>query len=122
MSTTARRRRAAGVLAALALLAAPAAAQEGGQRRALLIGIDEYRSATLPPLRGAVNDTETVAHVLVTRFGFAPADVRTLTNAEATRSAVLAALAKLVQDAGPADSVWLHYSGHGAQVADQSGD
>lgn len=98
----------------------PAQASPEGMGRALLIGIDAYASRELPDLRGAGNDIELVANLLTTRFGFR--DVRMLRDAEATRSGIEQAFAGLARDAGPRDVVLVHYSGHGAQVADRNGD
>ncbi|MEE9279979.1 MAG: caspase family protein [Myxococcota bacterium] len=93
---------------------------EEGTRRALLIGINDYER--LPRLRGAVNDVETIRALLVTQFGFARGDVTLLTDGEATRAGILAAFEKLVTEAGRADTVYVHYSGHGSQVRDANGD
>ena len=111
-----------GALAALAASALPALASSPPVRRALLIGINEYATDAFPDLRGAVNDVETTERILTSRFGFAPADVTVLTDAEATRDRILAALAELADIAAPGDFVYIHYSGHGSQVADQNGD
>lgn len=100
-------------------LCGPAVAQEAsGTRRALLIGINDY--AHVPALRGCVNDTELVANLLRSRYAFT--DVRLLHNAAASRTGILAALRRIVADTGPDDVLHVHYSGHGSQVLDGSGD
>jgi uncharacterized caspase-like protein len=99
----------------LALFVAHATRAEG-TRRALLIGINDYQA--LPKLNGAVNDVENIQGLLVTRYGFPEAQVRTLVDREATRAGILAALEQLVEEVGREDTVYLHYSGHGSQVAD----
>ena len=91
-----------------------------GTRRALLIGINDYER--LPALRGAVNDAETIRALLETQFGFEAEHARLLTNNQATRAGILAALEQLVDEAGRADTVYIHYSGHGSQVSDANGD
>lgn len=96
------------------------AAGVAGVKRALLVGINNYRS--VPGLQGSVNDVETMREILVTRWGFAPANVKMLTDEAATRAGILAALEQLVQDAGPDETVYFHYSGHGSQVEDLNGD
>ena len=101
----------------------PAASQEGvsGEvRRALLIGIGKYQ--VLPRLPGTKNDIELVKQVLLTRYGFKEEHMRILKDEAATREGVLAALHQLVQETGPNDVVYIHYSGHGSQVKDLSGD
>jgi hypothetical protein len=105
------------LLGAGALLADPA---QAAGRKALLIGINEYMA--VPDLRGAVNDVELIRDVLVTRFGFQPGDVETLTDADATRDNMLAAFDRLAERSAPGDFVYLHYSGHGSQAQDTDGD
>ena len=60
--------------------------------------------------------------VLITRWNFAPANIETLLDEQATRANILAALNRLVGVAGPDDTVYVHYSGHGSQVQDLNGD
>jgi len=96
--------------------AAPAA----GVKRALLIGINHYQS--VPGLQGSVNDVETMREILTTRWGFAARNITVLTDENATREKMLAALNQLVQESGPEDTVYFHYSGHGSQVQDLNGD
>ena len=91
-----------------------------GIKRALLIGINHYQ--VLPTLNGSLNDIETMRQVLTTRWGFQSPHITMLTDQAATRAGILAALERLVQDAGPSDVVYVHYSGHGSQVEDLSGD
>lgn len=98
--------------AALAAAAAPASAAT----RALLIGIDAYRSA--PTLAGATNDVRDVAAVLARR-GVA---TRTLLDGAATRAAVIAAFRDLVAEGAPGDLLYLHFSGHGISIPDRDGD
>jgi uncharacterized caspase-like protein len=127
-------------LATVLWLPAPAAAQT---RRALLIGINRYHytadvvrrwEARLPrqpannaqradtarrddmsDLYGPLNDVESVRAVLVARYQFAPANVRVLRNAEATRDSILAAIRLLVEQAAAGDEILFFYAGHGSQ-------
>ena len=89
-------------------------------RRALLIGIGKYQ--VLPRLPGSKNDIDLVHQVLVSRYGFAENHIRIVQDEEATRAGVLAALNRIVKEAGPKDVVYIHYSGHGSQVQDLNGD
>ncbi len=111
-------------LSVLALLPAAfaqaPAAQPAAVKRALLIGINRYKS--VPELQGAINDVESMREILMTRWGFQARNITLLTDENATRAGIVAALNALVQIAGPADSVYFHYSGHGSQVQDLSGD
>lgn len=95
---------------------------EDTTRRALLIGINNYAAPDLPDLRGAVNDIVMMRHVLTTRYGFEPGNIKTLVDEQATRDAILSALGELVADAGSKDVVYIHYSGHGSQVKDFDSD
>lgn len=94
--------------------------EEPSGKKALLIGISEY--AHLKPLRGAANDVDLMASVLVGRYAFDQGNVRVLRNAAATREAILTSLAALVATAEPHDAIYVHFSGYGSQVSDQSGE
>lgn len=102
------------------VLALPSDRQDGGTKRALLIGINKYRA--VPKLQGSLNDIETMKRVLVSRWGFPEGNIRLLTDEQATREGMLNALNQFVSDTGPLDTVYIHYSGHGSQVADLNGD
>jgi hypothetical protein len=113
------------LLAALMLLAFPVwgqpprqagsparltAVNPAAQVRALLIGIDGYPN--VERLEGAVADTRDLAAVLA-RQGVS--DVTTLTEAMATRPAVLGALTNLIARTRRDDFVIIAYSGHGGR-------
>ena len=108
------------VVAAASLAVAKPTPPRVGVGRALLIGVNAY--AELPPLRGARNDVERLRALLLTRYGFDERHVRVLTDEAATRAGILAALSRLVDEAGPNDAVYIHFSGHGSQVRDLDGD
>lgn len=95
-------------------------------RRALLVGINDYSPAGAggPDLRGCVNDTLDMANTLSV-LGIVPATpgtMRILTDARATRSAILAGFKWLLKGAKKGDVLVFHYSGHGSQVADLTGE
>ena len=93
------------------------------QKWALLIGIDEYASDEVTDLRGTVNDVKLVETVLTTRFGFPQDHVQVLINSEATHGGIVQAVRNhLIANAKADDIVVLHYSGHGSQMRDISGD
>lgn len=101
--------------------AAPApAAPAASRRKALLIGINEY--VAVPDLRGALNDVDMMEELLVTRFGFREQDIEVIRDEAGTREGILAALDRLAQRVEPGDFVYVHYSGHGSQAPDASGD
>ena len=97
-------------VAARAFGAAPA-----GRRRAVCIGIDDYPTA---PLSGCVNDA-TLWRDTLAGLGY---DAKLITNGEASRLGMLAALGELVGSSRPGDSLVFQYAGHGTQVDDVSGD
>ncbi len=85
-----------------------------GRLIALLIGIDAY-PAPVPQLGGCVNDVTAFAEVLRGRVGEDALDLRMLTDAAATRAAVVGAMREHLGQAGPDDVALLYYSGHGSQ-------
>ncbi len=91
-------------------------AQSTSRKLALLVGVNTYTNF---PLTGCVNDVALQYYLLVHRFGFAPEDIRVVTDADATREGILTAFEEhLIAQAQPDDVVVFHYSGHGSQVAD----
>lgn len=84
------------------------------QKWALLIGIDCYPN--FRPLKGCVNDVMAMSQVLKESFGFPQDHVTVLTNEAATRSAMLEAMAALVEKVEQEDIVVFHYSGHGSRM------
>ncbi|WP_190399307.1 caspase family protein [Pseudanabaena sp. FACHB-1998] len=112
------------------------------RKRALLIGINQYDAKeevqTNPqnfsqnfsqgfnqnavtngwlPLHGCVNDVELQKELLIYRFGFAPQDILTLTDREATRSNIAEAITShLTAQTLPDDLVLVHFSGHGSRL------
>ncbi len=85
-------------------------------KRALCVGIDQYA----PPnqLGGCVNDARLWAKTLA-GLGFRS---NVLTDGEATREGMLAALGNLVGGAEAGDVLVFQYAGHGTQVRDLDGD
>lgn len=82
--------------------------------RALVVGIDAYPAPLT--LTGSVNDAEAVSAVLVEVLGFRREQVMVLTQTQATRGNILAALDSwLVRGSAPGSRVFLYYSGHGFQ-------
>ncbi len=117
-----QRHRAATTLLLASALISTAHGQSEPARHALLIGINEYTSPAILDLRGAVNDVTMVRRILLTRFGVAEQDIVMLTDEQATREHILAALDELAGRVGEDDFVYIHYSGHGSQVRDANGD
>ena len=90
---------------------------------ALLIGVDKYKSAEIRPLHGAVNDIRLMREVLIGKFGVPPSNITMLENEQATHKAIIDAIKdQLIAEAKAGDVVVLHFSGHGSQMKDVSGD
>ena len=92
-----------------------ALAQTSPRKLALLIGINQYSKNQ--DLTGCVTDVELQRELLIHRFGFAPSDVLTLSDRQATRQQIEAAfLHHLTEQVRPGDVVVFHFSGYGRQV------
>jgi len=108
-------RSAAGAAAAAA--GAADAAPGAGARRALCIGVDAYPDEG-DRLKGCVADERAWADALrAAKF-----EVTELTDAAATRDAILRGILELVSQAAPGDVLAVQYSGHGTFVPDLDAD
>jgi len=90
-------------------------------RRALCVGINEFES--LPQtswLNGCVNDANDIAKAL-RPLGFTARSTTVLTDAQATKANVWAALDKLVGSAKSGDHLIFTFSSHGTQVPNEPG-
>jgi len=79
--------------------------------RALVIGIDKY--AHWPQLGCAVADALAVARVLEAQYGFEPANVVTLTDADATKDRIQREMGQLCEHAGEQDALLVFFARHG---------
>jgi metacaspase-1 len=87
------------------------------KRLATLVGCNY--AGTRYELRGCINDVLAMRDLLVSRFGFAPADVAVLTDdagVAPTGANIKRALGDMVARAAPGDVLFFHYSGHGTFV------
>jgi hypothetical protein len=80
-----------------------------GKNYALVIGIDNY-PAPLPKLKTAVNDAQSMAGLLSSKYGF---QVTTLLNQDATRDKILDAMTHFRKSLAENDSFLIYYAGHG---------
>lgn len=87
---------------------------------ALLVGIDDY-PGTGNDLRGPVEDARIMERVLTERFGFAPENVVTLNDDDATRENIANGILQHLGQAGPDGVAVFFYSGHGMQVGQNIG-
>jgi hypothetical protein len=101
---------AAALLLGSALSSAPARAD-----RALVIGINEYpKLAQGGNLEGCVNDSKNIARTL-TAQGF---EIMSLTNEEASKTGILAALAQMKTLTRPDERFVFYFAGHGTIATD----
>lgn len=86
------------------------------KRFALVVGVAQYQDSRIPDLPACERDARDLGALLVDpAIGlFPPANVTSLVDAAATRTAVVAALDDLARKAGPDDLVIVYFSGHGA--------
>jgi hypothetical protein len=90
----------------------------GHQVWAAVVGISEYQSRGIRPLRYADRDAEAFYEYLVTPLdsggrGVSPANVRKLTNKEATRVNIVEAIKDFMKNAIEEDIVIIYFAGHG---------
>lgn len=95
-------------------------------KKALLVGINDYAPVGPggPDLRGCVNDVRDMANTLSV-LGIIPATpgaMHILTDARATKTAILEHFKWLLSNAKRGDVLIFYYSGHGSQMADVGGE
>eukprot|EP00921_Rhytidocystis_pertsovi_P011888 GHVQ01019256.1.p1 GENE.GHVQ01019256.1~~GHVQ01019256.1.p1 ORF type:complete len:481 (+),score=49.85 GHVQ01019256.1:109-1551(+) len=98
-----------------------------GRKKALLIGINYLGDSC--QLRGCINDVRRMKALLIGLYGFpdTPNTMVCLTDDNPdhryrpTRANITMGMTWLAADARPGDSLWLHFSGHGAQQRDHTG-
>lgn len=90
-------------------------------KKAFLVGINDY-PGTSNDLMGCVNDVQNMQDLLVSMFGFPAESVRLITDRQGTTANILKGLENLVSGVHSGDLLVFHYSGHGSQIPDTSGD
>lgn len=97
-----------------------------GNKKALFIGINYTGSSAA--LRGCINDVQNIRRFVVPMFKIPEQQIVQLTddasdpNFQPTRANIEKAMQWLVQGAKEGDSLFLHYSGHGAKQRDTDQD
>ncbi|KAI8056165.1 caspase domain-containing protein [Syncephalis plumigaleata] len=97
-----------------------------GNKKALFIGINY--TGTKAELKGCINDVHNIRRFMQDNYGFRSDHCVQLTDDQEdakylpTRSNITSAMQWLVRNAEPGDSLFLHYSGHGATTEDLDGD
>src|SRR5687768_13582964 len=90
-------------------------------KRALFVGINDYPFAR-DDLKGCVNDAMGWSQLLTDHFDFPRSSIKVITDAAATKKAVVSALKRLLARARSGDVVVFGNSSHGSQVPDADGD
>lgn len=93
-------------------------------RRALCVGVNVFKNLPDATLQGCVNDARDMAQFLKDTLAFTDADITILTDAQATKAAIMGALRARVAEAkaGKLDHLVFSFSSHGTQVPDANGD
>jgi metacaspase-1 len=93
-------------------------------KRAICVGINKFANYPQFALNGCVNDANDMAALCKQVLGYKASEVTVLTDAKATKAAIMAALTTAVKDAkaGKISSLLFAWSSHGTQMTDTSGD
>jgi WD40 repeat protein len=84
---------------------------EDAKNYLLVIGINKYEK--WPQLYNATKDANDVVNTLLSAYNFNYADVKLITDENATRSNIYNTLRDYVNQVGPQDNFMIYYSGHG---------
>lgn len=89
-----------------------------GTRRALVIGVGTYEDPEWMKINGD-KDVKLVVDMLKLNIFH---DIATLTQKEATKSAIVKEFKALAERCAEGDTVYIHFSGHGQRMTDIDGD
>jgi Caspase domain. len=93
----------------------------GQTNRALIVAIDKYPQGSGWAEIHATNDISLVKPMLLAG-GFKDKDIAVLVGERATKSQILQALMRLTESVRSGDHIYIHFSCHGQQMADDDGD
>jgi len=93
-------------------------------KRAICVGINKFAHYPQFTLQGCVNDAKDMAALCKQWLGFKASEITLLTDAQATKAAIMKQLKAAVGDAkaGKLSGIVFSWSSHGTQVTDTSGD
>ncbi|CAH1420400.1 unnamed protein product [Lactuca virosa] len=97
-----------------------------GRKRAVICGISYKR--TKHELKGCINDAKCMKYLLINKFKFPESSILMLTEEETdpyripTKHNIRMAMFWLMQGCQPGDSLVFHFSGHGSQQRNYTGD
>ncbi|WP_076791520.1 caspase family protein [Chlorobium sp. KB01] len=94
------------------------------KKKALCVGINQFKNFPSAALQGCVNDANEMSALLQKLLGFKKSDITVLTDAQATKAAIISSLKAMVDGAKAGKYTYLIFSlsSHGTQVPDLSGD
>jgi hypothetical protein len=87
-----------------------------------VVGVDRYLNPRVNPLRGCVADALDMQDLLVDAYGLDPAEVRVLTNEQATSGLILAGFHWLLRGSEDEAPRVFYDASHGSLVPDIDGD
>jgi metacaspase-1 len=90
-------------------------------KKAFCVGINDYPYDG-SDLNGCVNDARAWAELLMSHYDFPRADVKLITDAEATKTNTLAGIKNLLAGAKSGDVLVFTNSSHGTYIAEAGGD
>lgn len=91
------------------------------ENRALLVGIDDYRTIN-PDLRFCESDAKRMRDGIIKYAGFKEENIKMVLGHEATKKGIKRAIKEwLIDKAKPGDKVFFYFSGHGVQIKDPTG-
>ena len=93
--------------------------------KALLVGInyiDVVHNNKKVELKGCINDIKNMTEKLNGTNKFSIVPLTDETPIKPTRENIITELTKLLRNANPGDLLYFHYSGHGSNIPDLSGD
>ncbi|MAZ26573.1 MAG: peptidase C14 [Cytophagaceae bacterium] len=91
------------------------------ERYALIIAVGDYPVESGWAKINSVNDVPLIKNALLVQ-DFKPENIQIIKDQDATKKAIMDALASLKERVRPGDIVVIHYSGHGQQIFDDNGD
>lgn len=93
-------------------------------KKALFVGINKFANYPQFALNGCVNDAHDMEAMYKDLLGFKSSEVKTLTDAQATKANIMSNLKSMVSDAkaGKLSYIVFSLSSHGTQMDDTSGD
>jgi hypothetical protein len=94
-------------------------------KKAVLVGIN-YFSVPSARLNGCINDIQKMKSVLIQKYGYLEQNIILLSDNNSRRMPTLQniviCIQALVASSANCEEIFFHYSGHGSQMVDRSGD